>query len=66
MADNKIIYHGGKEDVISKIAVNDKIIKNLNDVYGSWISESISNFNSDFLYQPHDYIKECYFEGKIL
>ena len=54
MADNKIIYHGGKEDVISNISVNDKIIKNLNDVYGSWISESISNFNSDFLYQPHD------------
>ena len=54
------------QDVTGKIYENDKIIQTLNEVYGSWISDSISNFNSDLFYQPHDYIRECYLEGKIL
>ena len=54
------------QDVTGNISEKDKIIKNLNDIYSSWISNSISNFNSDFFYQPHDYIRECYLEGKIL
>ena len=44
------------QDVTGNSSEKDKIIKNLNEVYGSWISDSISNFNSDFFYQPHDYI----------
>ena len=40
-------------------------IQLLIDIYNSWISEVISNFNSDFYYQPRDYIYECYKENKI-
>lgn len=35
-------------------------------VYTSWINDAISNYNTDFYYQPRDYIKECYLEGRIL
>ncbi len=41
-------------------------VKTLLEVYGSWIDRSISNYNSDFYYQPRDYIRECYREGRIL
>lgn len=44
----------------------ENVINTLNKVYNSWISDSISNFNSDFFYQPHDYIRECYLNNKIL
>ncbi len=54
------------QDVTENIQEKDKIIETLNEVYNSWISDSISNFNSDFFYQPHDYIRECYLEGEIL
>ena len=42
------------------------LIETLKEVYGSWISDSISNYNSDFFYQPRDYIRECYREGRVL
>ncbi len=35
------------------------------EIYNSWLTEAISNFNSDLYYQPRDYIRECYKEGKI-
>ncbi len=60
------VYSRLIQDIVGNISDRKKIIQTLNEVYGSWISDSISNFNSDFFYQPHDYIRECYFEGKIL
>ena len=44
----------------------DMPIKNLIRVYLSPLSDWISNYNSDFYYQPRDYIKECYLANKIL
>lgn len=44
----------------------DDLIQSLIEVYTSWIDESISNYNSDFYYQPRDYIRECYRTGDIL
>ena len=44
----------------------DMPIKNLIKVYSSPLSDWISNYNSDFYYQPRDYIKECYVANKIL
>lgn len=41
-------------------------IETLFKVYNSWICGSISNFNSDFYYQSRDYIKECFFENKLI
>lgn len=35
------------------------------EVYSSWISDVISNYNSDFYYQSREYICQCYKEGKI-
>ncbi len=44
----------------------DDLLNGLEKVYGSWISDAISNYNSDLYYQPRDYLKECYLSGKIL
>lgn len=42
------------------------IVETLLEVYSSWICDAISNYNSDFFYQPRDYIKECYKSGYVL
>lgn len=44
----------------------DNVVENIIPVYNSWISRTISNYNSDFFYQSRDYISACYAEGKIL
>ena len=38
----------------------------LKEVYTSWIDGAISNYNSDFFYQPRDYLRECYLAGAVL
>lgn len=43
----------------------DAVIQNLIEVYGSWINDALSNYNTDFYYQPRDYIYESYLEGQI-
>lgn len=30
------------------------------------MGEAISNYNSDFFYQPRDYIRECYLAGDVI
>lgn len=42
------------------------IVKGIWEVYHSWISEAISDYNTDFYYQPRGYIAVCYDEGKVL
>lgn len=51
--------------LIEDISENN-IIKTLMEIYASWISDSLSNYNSDFYYQPRDYIRECYRQNDIL
>lgn len=46
--------------------MQEDVISALTDVYKSWISASISNYNSDFFYLPRDYIAECYRRQEIL
>ena len=41
------------------------IVDSLISVYNSWISDAISNYNTDFYYQSREYIYQCYTEGKI-
>ena len=41
------------------------VLKNLMDVYTSWIDGVISNYNSDFYYQSREYILACYREGRV-
>lgn len=42
------------------------IEKGLWQVYHSWIDSSISDYNTDFYYQPRDYLAACYQDGSIL
>lgn len=51
---------------IAGINENKNIIDILEEIYRSWISDSISNYNSDFFYQSRDYIRECYKEGSVI
>lgn len=44
----------------------ENVVENIIPVYNSWISRTISNYNSDFFYQSRDYISACYMEKKIL
>lgn len=43
-----------------------EVIDGLMNVYASWISDAISNYNSDFYYQNREYIFACYDEGYVL
>lgn len=42
------------------------IIKTIYDVFNSFLSDEISNFDSDLYYQNNSYLCACYFSGKIL
>ena len=52
--------------LIEDVSQDRNVLETLKDVYSSWISEAISNYNSDFYYQPRDYLKECYLAGEVL
>lgn len=41
-------------------------VAKLLEVYGSWMSDALSRFNSDLFYQSRGYIAECYRAGRIL
>ena len=51
--------------IILNVNKND-IIDTLYDVFTSFISDAMSNFNSDFFYQNSSYMTACYLENKIL
>lgn len=44
----------------------DDVIETLIQIYDSWISDMISNYNSDFYYQSREYIAECFKEGTLV
>lgn len=62
------VYERLIEDISTEIESEDDILvaDKLIEVYSSWISDVISNYNSDFFYQSRDYIAECYKAGEIL
>ena len=60
------VYERLIEDVSGENYDTDVIIKNLIEVYSSWISDAISMYNSDFFYQSRDYIFACYNAGEVL
>lgn len=45
---------------------SEDVIETLMLVYESWISEAISNYNTDFYYQSREYIAECFREKKMI
>ena len=44
--------------LVEDVNENDPV-ETLQQVYTSWISDAISNYNSDLFYQPRDYLREC-------
>lgn len=44
---------------------DEHLIDGMKEVYLSWITDKIMNFNSDLYYQPRDYLAVCYREGKL-
>lgn len=44
----------------------DAPIDGIMSVYTSWIDGAISDYNTDFYYQPRDYLLECYKAGEVL
>lgn len=54
------------ERLIEDSYEDEKIVEGIWEVYHSWIDEYISDYNTDFYYQPRDYIAVCYKEGKVL
>lgn len=59
------VYERLIEDVTEEYT-EENVLKNLLAVYVSWISDAISDYNTDFFYQSREYIAVCYKEGKIL
>lgn len=57
------VYERLVEDIAEDGA--DSIAAHIIEVYSSWIDDAISNYNTDFYYQPREYIRECYKEGKV-
>lgn len=53
------------ERLIEDVATADTI-STLMEVYGSWICDAVSNYNSDLFYQPRDYLRECYLAGEVI
>lgn len=54
-------------NLIEKVCVDEKeVINTLIEIYNSWITEYIEDYESDFYYLPVDYQKCCYEEKKIL
>lgn len=55
------------ERLIEDISGDDEehVIDRLMEIYTSWISDAISNYNTDFYYQSREYICVCYREGGI-
>ncbi len=58
------VYERLTEDVCGDDEAH--IIDSLIEIYTSWLDGAISDYNTDFYYQPRDYIHECYREGGSL
>ncbi|MCU6762438.1 Uncharacterised protein [uncultured Roseburia sp.] len=54
------------ERLIEDCYDENEILYGIQEVYTSWIDEDLSDYNTDFYYQPRDYIAACYQEGTIL
>ena len=52
--------------LIADTLTDDDLISHVIKVYQSWVSDGISDYNSDFYYQPRSYIALCYKENKLI
>ena len=54
------------ERLIEDCYTDEQILMGIWEVYHSWVDEWISNYNTDFYFQPRDYIAACYKKGEVL
>ena len=54
------------ERLIEDCYSDENILVGIWEVYHSWINDQIANYNTDFYYQPRDYIAACYEKGEVL
>ena len=54
------------ERLIEDSYSDEKILQGIWEVYHSWIDDKLSDYNTDFYYQPRDYIAAWYKKGEIL
>ncbi|RAP45055.1 MAG: hypothetical protein BZ135_06915 [Methanosphaera sp. rholeuAM6] len=54
------------ERLIEDCYDEENVFVGIREVYDSWLADKILNFNTDLYYQPRDYLRECYKEGKIV
>ncbi|HIW75376.1 MULTISPECIES: hypothetical protein [Gordonibacter] len=52
--------------MVEDVAESDDVVQALQAVYFSWMDDALSNYNSDFYYQPRDYLAACYRAGEVL
>ena len=52
--------------LIEDTLTDDNLIPHIIEVYNSWVSDGISNYNTDFYYQPRAYIALCYKENRLI
>lgn len=52
--------------LIEDASGEDDVEQTLMCVYGSWIDEKLSDYNSSFYYEPRDYIAECFRQGMVI
>jgi len=57
------VYERLIEDIAAATGKDTLVL--LEEIYSSWIDDAISDYNTDFYYQPRDYIRVCYQEGKV-
>ena len=54
------------ERLIEDCYEKETVLTGIQEVYSSWLTDEILNFNSDLYYQPREYLAACYREGQIL
>lgn len=60
------VYERLVEDICGSEESEELIADTIMSVYLSWISDAISNYNSDFFYQSRQYIHECWKAGEVI
>lgn len=52
--------------LIEDTLTDDNLIPHIIEIYNSWVSDGICNYNTDFYYQPRAYIALCYKENRLI
>ena len=60
------VYERLIEDICAENESIDCVVDTLISIYSSWIDGAISNYNTDFFYQPREYIFESWKAGAAL